>query len=180
VTFFATDVAVGQFLPAEIRLELIEIGPTWYCVASKRRLGSPLVAFLAAASAGAAVALVNYLLGLWLAARGEHAELTLVDEFLLGIFTGVLVFVIELMHHRNQARMNEKLRTIELMNHHVRNALQNIIDLAFIHGHLDEVRTSVDRIAWALQEILPGQTSDANNDPGGASHEEARAQVRRK
>jgi hypothetical protein len=44
------------------------------------------------------------------------------------------------------------------MNHHVRNALQTIVDSAYIHGHLDDVRNSVDRIAWALQEILPGDT----------------------
>jgi len=105
-----------------------------------------------------AVALVDYAINLWMSARGLHAEATLLDELLLGIFTGVLVLVLELAHKRDQERMNEKLRTIELMNHHVRNALQTIVDSAYIHGHLDDVRNSVDRIAWALQEILPGDT----------------------
>jgi len=111
--------------------------------------------YLVATTAGVAVALVDYAINLWMSARGLHAEATLLDELLLGIFTGVLVLVLELAHRRDQERMNEKLRTIELMNHHVRNALQTIVDSAYIHGHLDDVRNSVDRIAWALQEILP-------------------------
>ena len=107
--------------------------------------------------------MVNYLVGLWMAARGLHAEMTFADEFLLAVFTAALVLVIELAHRRDQQRMSEKLRTIELMNHHVRNALQAIIDSAYVHGNLEEIRTSVDRISWALKEILPGQTSDNGN-----------------
>lgn len=133
----------------------------------KENSSFPLRRYSIAAVAGAAVALVDYLLALWMAARGLHAEMTLIDELLLGLFTGVLVFVIELSHQREQERMNQKLRTIELMNHHVRNALQVITDSAYFHGHLDEVRTSVDRIAWALREILPGHRSDDDSDFGG-------------
>ena len=124
---------------------------------------------LIATSTGAAVALLNYLLGVWLANRGLHAELTLIDEFLLAIFTAALVFVIELLHQRDRKRMNEKFKTIELMNHHVRNALQTIVDSAYVHGHLDEVRTSVERISWALREVLPGQNSDDKEHSGSES-----------
>ena len=115
---------------------------------------------LVAAAAGVAVAVVDYLLVAWLAAHGLRADATLFDEVLLAIFTAALVFFIELSHQRDQERMNEKLRTIELMNHHVRNALQSIIDSAYVHGHLDEVQASVDRIAWALREILFGDALD--------------------
>ncbi|HZQ17525.1 MAG TPA: hypothetical protein VFA90_02300 [Terriglobales bacterium] len=110
------------------------------------------------------MALVNYLIGLWMAARGLHAEMTFIDEILLAVFTAALVFVIEISHRRDQERTNEKLRTIELMNHHVRNALQSIIDSAYVHGNLNEVRASVDRIAWALQEILPGRALDGDQN----------------
>jgi hypothetical protein len=61
------------------------------------------------------------------------------------------------------------LKTIELMNHHVRNALQVIVDSAYLHGHaqqLDEIQMSVKRIDWALREILPGRVLDEYNDPG--------------
>ena len=124
----------------------------------------PIRIYLLALAAGAAVGLVDYLLGLWIAARGLHAEVTLVDEFLLAIFTAVLVFVIESAHQRDQQRINDKLRTIRLMNHHIRNALQSISDSAYIHGHLDEIQRSVERIVWALREILPGNTADEDED----------------
>lgn len=119
--------------------------------------------YLAAVTAGAAVGLVDYALGLWMSARGLHAEATLLDEWLLAVFTGALVLVIELSHKRDQKRMNEKLRTIELMNHHVRNALNVIVASAYAHGHdkqLNEIRISVNRIEWALREILPGRVTD--------------------
>ena len=148
-------------------------------VVSKRRHSSSIRQYLIAAAAGAAIALVDYLLGLWMAARGLHAELTLIDELLLAIFTGALVLVIELSHERERQRMNEKLRTIQLMNHHVRNALQSIVDSAYVHGNLNEVHTSVDRIAWALQEILPGQALEKEaNSNGRATHQPI--QLRRK
>ena len=133
----------------------------------KRSSSSRIRTYSVAAAAGISVALVDYLIGLWMSARGMHAEVTLIDEFLLAIFTTALVLVVELSHERDQKRLNEKLRTIELMNHHVRNALQNIIDSAYVHGHLDEVRSSVDRIGWALREILPGQTSTNENQLRG-------------
>src|SRR5215831_5873954 len=145
----------------------------------KRRSSSRIRAGLVAAGAGAAVALVDYLLGLWMAARGLHAEVTLVDEILLGIFTCSLVFALEASHQRERERMTEKLNTIKLMNHHVRNALQTIVNSAYAHGHtqqLDEIRTSVKRIEWALREILPGrglenqEEFDASKDMPSSSH----------
>jgi hypothetical protein len=121
--------------------------------------------YLIAASAGAAVALLNYFIGLWLMSRGLHAELTFVDEFLLAIFTSVLVFVIELSHQRHQELILRRVKTIELMNHHIRNALQNIIDSTYLHGNFEEIRSSVERRHWALEEILPGQVLDAYEHP---------------
>jgi|SRR5215469_16347005 len=131
-------------------------------VVSRRSPSSSVRRYSVAAAAGAAIALVNYLLGRWMATRGLHAEKTLIDGLLLAIFAGALVLVIELSHERERERINERLRTIQLMNHHVRNALQSIIDSAYVHGNLDEVHTSVDRIAWALQEILPGPTLETD------------------
>jgi len=134
----------------------------------KRSSSSRIRTWLVAAGAGTAVALVDYLLGLWMAARGLHAEVTLVDEILLGVFTCSLVFVIESSHQRDRERMSEKLKTIELMNHHVRNALQTIVGSAYAHGHarqLDEIRSSVKRIEWALREILPGRVSENYDEP---------------
>ena len=147
---------------------------------SKRCFSSRIRMYVLAASAGAAVGLVDYLLGLWMSARGLRADVTLVDEFLLAIFTGALVLVIEFAHQRDQKRINDRLRIIESMNHHVRNALQTIIDTAYVHGHLDEIRSSVDRIGWALREILPGQELESDEDSERVAEKPAHVQVRGK
>ena len=140
--------------------------PTTSFVVSKSTLFSRLRIYAVAAVAAAAIALLNYLIGIWMAARGLHAEATFFDEFLLAAFTGGFVFAIELLHRREREQMNEKLKTIELMNHHVRNSLQAIIDSAYVHGHLDEIQTSVNRIGWALREVLPGQVLDTHEQIG--------------
>jgi hypothetical protein len=90
----------------------------------------------------------------------------ILDDSCGGIIAGLLIYRLEY----NRAKyLNEKLKTIELMNHHVRNALQVIVDSAYLHGHaqqLDEIQMSVKRIDWALREILPGRVLDEYNDPG--------------
>jgi hypothetical protein len=54
------------------------------------------------------------------------------------------------------------------MNHHVRNALQVIVDSVYVHGHaqqIEEIADSVKRINWALREILPGNVLDEYDAP---------------
>lgn len=149
-------------------------------VVSKRSPSSSLRKYLVAATTGGAVSLVDYLLGHWLAARGLHAERRLIDQILLAIFTSALVLAIELSHERERKRMNARSRTILLMNHHIRNALQSILDSAYVHGNLHEVHSSVDRIAWALQEILPGESSEKDENSGGLPERPRRVQFPRK
>ena len=87
------------------------------------------------------------------------------DDIGGAIIAAVLVYRIEYDHTKY---LNEKLKTIELMNHHVRNALQVIIDSVYVHGHgqqLAEIQDSVKRINWALREILPGRVLDEYEDP---------------
>ncbi|MDT8070784.1 MAG: hypothetical protein ROO76_21700 [Terriglobia bacterium] len=94
-----------------------------------------------------------------LARFGLHAEATYVDDFLLAILTGVLVFILQLQHERELARQQHSAVIIEEMNHHIRNALQVIVyrmdPKARESDELRDIRASVDRIDWALREILP-------------------------
>jgi len=87
------------------------------------------------------------------------------DDFCGAIIAGLLVY----RHEYSRLRyLTEKLKTIELMNHHVRNALQVIVDSVYVHGHaeeLAEIQNSVKRINWALREILPGRVLDEYEDP---------------
>ena len=90
----------------------------------------------------------------------------ILDDCCGGIIAGLLIYRIE---YNRTKYLTEKLKTIEMMNHHVRNALQVILDSVYLHGHseqLAEIQDSVKRIDWALREILPGRSLDEYNDPG--------------
>jgi len=59
--------------------------------------------------------------------------------------------------------MIRKLEVIRLMNHHVRNSLQVISFAASVPQQEEmatQVRDAVERIEWALREVLPGQRED--------------------
>jgi hypothetical protein len=99
---------------------------------------------------------VHYGLGVWQRAF---------DDFCGALIAAFLVYRYE---HTRSKHLAEKLKTIELMNHHVRNALQVIVDSVYVHGHsqqLDEISNSVKRINWALQEILTGRVLDEYDAP---------------
>ncbi len=104
---------------------------------------------------------------------GLRESQRVVDDICGALIAGGLAYRLE---HNRWKHLNEKLKTIELMNHHVRNALQVIVDSAYIHGHpqeLDEIRSSAKRIEWALKEILTGRVSDEYDDPVSASKNKA-------
>jgi hypothetical protein len=72
----------------------------------------------------------------------------------------LIVFFYERQQYKNVAR---NLRMIAAMNHHVRNALQSIIYVPYSPTQADQVKViqaSVERIQWALREILPGEINE--------------------
>ena len=86
---------------------------------------------------------------------------TLLDDVLLGLFAAIGLFL--LLRHleisRELRRRQHYALIISELNHHVRNALQVIVnrtDLA-IHGtaELEDILGAIERIDWALREILP-------------------------
>ena len=74
------------------------------------------------------------------------------DDFLGGVVVGVLLYFYERLRDRYLA---ERLRTIALMNHHVRNALQAIKYARYSKDDVRVIEQAVARIEWALREILP-------------------------
>jgi len=85
--------------------------------------------------------------------------IALLDDALVGIGVGLVVLLYE---RRQKSEMIKKLEVIRLMNHHVRNSLQVV---AFASAQQQEelankVRSAVERIEWALREVLPGQRED--------------------
>jgi len=74
------------------------------------------------------------------------------DDFLGGVLVGVLLYLYERLRDRYLA---ERLHTIALMNHHVRNALQAIKYARYSKDDVRVIEQAVARIEWALREILP-------------------------
>ena len=84
------------------------------------------------------------------------------------MLVGLLVLYYE---ERRRRSLIEKLRTIELMNHHVRNALQVITYAPYTadqEKQVQIVRQSVERIEWALKEVLP-----SGEEPAGSKKRSA-------
>ena len=84
----------------------------------------------------------------------------LVDNIVSGIVTGLIAFFYETQRHKNVVR---NITMIAAMNHHVRNALQSILYVPYSPTQADQmkvIQASVERIQWALREILPGEISE--------------------
>ena len=121
---------------------------------TQHALGGPLKSF----AVGFCVFSLGSVLAAWLNLHNVHGFLAFVDNILTGIAAGLMVLLYERWRQRE---VEKKLRTIRLMNHHVRNALQ-IISAA--SDSLDRtvppstVQDAVRRIEWALREVLPGES----------------------
>ena len=70
---------------------------------------------------------------------------------------GLLSYRLIRLHQQRREQLRQKVEIIADMNHHVRNALQ-VISLTS-HGkdkqEISAIRESVNRIQWALRELLP-------------------------
>jgi len=86
------------------------------------------------------------------------------DIVCAGTIVGLFIYRYE---RKRSKYLNDRLKVIELMNHHVRNALDVIVTSVYAHGYekqLNEIQVSVNRIDWALREILPGRVLDAYSE----------------
>ncbi|MGZ4838348.1 MAG: hypothetical protein ACXVZR_07330 [Terriglobales bacterium] len=81
-----------------------------------------------------------------------------VSDTLAAVIAGALVFRLLQYERDRRRRLRQRLEVIAEMNHHVRNALQ-VISLSTYSSadqqHLAAIKESVNRIQWALREILP-------------------------
>ena len=109
---------------------------------------------------GLAVFFLGSMSAAWLTLHNVHGWLAFVDNFLAGIAAGLIVLLYERWRERE---VDKKLRTIRLMNHHVRNALQ-IISAASVDDaeRPTMVQDAVRRIEWALREVLPGEIEETD------------------
>src|SRR3954466_11404389 len=96
--------------------------------------------------------------------RGFARVSVYLDDLVLGVLAGLMVFAYE---HRRSRELRQKLAVISAMNHHVRNALQTISYVPYTEQakQMLLIQQSVNRIQWALNEILPGEGLEAQNLP---------------
>jgi hypothetical protein len=91
---------------------------------------------------------------------GLEGSQLIVDDLLGGLIAGLIFHLYE--RHRLR-RLSEQLQVIDLMNHHIRNALQPLMLAADESGgkaHVNLVEECVCHIDWALREILPGMSKE--------------------
>lgn len=82
------------------------------------------------------------------------------DDAVVGVLAGLVVFAYE---QRQQRTVLKKISVIAAMNHHVRNALQAISYAPYAEQakQIKLIQESVQRIQWALREVLPGEMEDS-------------------
>lgn len=140
---------------------------------------SPWIATLRSISIGFVVFFLGSISDVWLQQHAHTRTIAIMTDALLGIAVGLVVLFYERRQQRNIIR---KLEVIRLMNHHVRNSLQVISYAASVpqqEALESDVRNALERIEWALREVLPSQRQDIENllfDPR-ASAEKAKTVV---
>lgn len=81
-----------------------------------------------------------------------------VSDTLAAVIAGVLVYRLLQYERDRREQLRQRLEVIAEMNHHVRNALQVISFYGYStdsEQQLERIREGVNRIQWALKEVLP-------------------------
>jgi hypothetical protein len=81
-----------------------------------------------------------------------------ISDTITALLIGALVAQLVLLHQQRQRQAQARVQRIAEMNHHVRNALQVIAYWSLADKEMRQVelvQDAVNRIQWALREILP-------------------------
>ncbi len=95
-------------------------------------------------------------------------DLLVLSNALVGGVAAVLVIVLALRQQQRAAFVSGRMRVIAEMNHHIRNALQVIQFSARgpgTEGEMQAMREAVQRITWALREVLPQMLNSEDELP---------------
>jgi len=107
------------------------------------------------------VSLIGVVLDRLLLKEGiPRLDMLIFSNGLTGLFAGGLFYQMAREAKASRALVEERMKTIAELNHHIRNALQVIKFLGGQRSGLDAVQLqlindSADRIEWALREVLP-------------------------
>ena len=100
---------------------------------------------------------------------GLHGLGRLLDDTLLGMVAGLgLYFLLRRLEASRELRRRRHEELIAHLNHHIRNALQVIINRAALDLHsppeLRDIENAVNRIDWALRVYVPDGSALAGSD----------------
>ena len=103
-------------------------------------------------------------------------DILITSNALTGIVAGFLFFSFTNNERLRRNVISQRLRTISEMNHHIRNSLQ-VITYATATQRSSEsvemIRSSVERIEWALREVLPSEIHGPIAAPQEHAHQES-------
>ena len=125
------------------------------------------------------VSLIGVVLDRLLLKEGvTRLDMLIFSNGLTGLFAGGLFFQMAREAKASRALVEERMKTIAELNHHIRNALQVIKFLGGQRSGLDAVQLqlindSADRIEWALREVLPRYSVGAVPAPVEDGHANA-------
>jgi hypothetical protein len=104
----------------------------------------------------------------WMVKDGVSGVSQYLDDMILGVLAGLLVFAYEQKRHN---AMLKRIQVIADMNHHVRNALQAITLSRYAENsqQIQVIDESAKRIQWALRELLP-QTHEEGSVPSPGAY----------
>ncbi len=123
---------------------------------------------------------VNLLQDMFLQTQGfSRWGIVVISDIITGAIAGALFYQFAKNEKNRRELIRERMHTVAELNHHIRNALQVIKFWGAQHQNcaLDEMqiglmRDSVERIEWALREVLPKYPI-----PSGSSPAETQQQV---
>src|SRR5438105_1543641 len=125
---------------------------------SGRRFSENRIVVLAILVA-AAVASVGVLFDRILLQEGvSRLDVRVISNCLIGLVAGAFFYAFARKEREFQRLLHSRIELIAEINHHIRNALQVISYYAYRESDqrvVQMIRDSVNRIDWALREVLP-------------------------
>lgn len=102
----------------------------------------------------------------------DAGGMRIVSPAIAAIVAGVLDFRLQMAMRERRLAGLRRYRVIADMNHHIRNALQVISYQAYVSDRAatERMRQAVDRIDWALREVLPSMETDKLDSDRNASN----------
>ena len=100
----------------------------------------------------------------------SHQYLLDLSNLLTGLLAAFIFYHSRREHLQQKRLLQEKLRIVAEMNHHIRNALQVIALCAAKtqdENGIQVIRQAAERIEWSLREILPSYPTAAENQLAG-------------